>query len=125
WAPNVDDFLTLLVAWFLMSFFCLGVGLIVAGLTEISDIIERFVPPLMYLALPLSGAFTMVAWLPEKAQDILLYSPMVHATEMFRAGYFGPSVPTHWDIQYLLTCGLIANVIGILILEKARDHVET
>lgn len=121
----IDDYLTLLGGWFLMSFFCVGIGLIVAGMTEMSDVAERFVPPLLYLALPLSGAFTMVAWLPRGVQDFLLYVPMVHATEMFRAGYYGEAVPTHWDAGYLFYCGLVANVVGLVIFSKAMHQVET
>lgn len=120
----VEDFLILILAWFLTSFFYAGVGLIVSGITEISEVAERFIQPIMYLTIPISGAFTLVSWMPRSFQDFLLYIPMVHGTEMFRSGYYGEAVPTQWDPWYLLICGLLANVIGLILFSRAMLHLE-
>lgn len=120
----VDDYLLLLGGWFLLSFFGFGFGLIVASLTELSETLERFVQPVMYLTIPLTGAFYMVSWLPRSLQEFVLLSPLVHASEMIRAGYFGPSVPTHWSVFYLLACGLAANAIGLAMVGKASKNIE-
>lgn len=120
----IDDYLTLLGAWFLSCFFINGLATILACLSELSDTMERFIQPLMYLAIPLTGSFYMVAWLPQSAQRLILYSPMVHGTEMLRAGYFGASVPTHWDAGYLLLCGLGLNAIALPLVQMVQDRVE-
>lgn len=120
----IDDYLTLLMAWFLMCFLTFGVALIVACVTELSDTMERFVQPVMYLLLPLTGAFYMVSWLPDAAKEVVLLSPMVHANEMFRAGFFGNSVRTYWDAGYLALWGLGLNAIGWSLVRKAQDSIE-
>ena len=42
----------------------------------------------------------MVDWLPHYAQKLLLLNPSVHCFEMFRAGFFGAEVTTHYDPAY-------------------------
>src|SRR5258706_169269 len=86
----IHDPLLLFGAWFLVAWFSFGVGLILAGLTEISDAFERFVHPIMYITIPITGTFYMVYWLPEKVRHLALWSPLVHGSEMFRAGLFSP-----------------------------------
>lgn len=125
YAEPIHDHLIFMGAWFLMSFFTFGLGLIVASLTELSDTIERLVQPVMYLTIPISGAFYLVAWLPKAAQDIVLLSPMVHASEMLRAGYFGPQIPTYWDAGYLFLCGLLSNAVGFAMVVRATRNIET
>lgn len=120
----IDDYLVFLGAWFLFSFFTFGVALIVASLSELSETVERFVNPIMYLLLPASGAFFMLAWLPRDVRDILELVPMVNATEMFRGGYLGGLVPTYWDAGYLFFCGLVANVAGLAMVGKAVTRLE-
>jgi capsular polysaccharide transport system permease protein len=120
----VHDYLIMLTAWFLMFAFTFGVGLIIASLTEISETLERFVQPVMYLLLPLTGCFYMVAWLPDTAQKVVLWSPLVHASEMFRGGYFGATVPTTWDASYLAVWAVVVNAVGLAMIRKAQNHIE-
>ncbi|WP_104666269.1 ABC transporter permease [Ensifer adhaerens] len=120
----IDDYLVLLTAWFLMCALTFGVALTISCLTELSDTLERFVQPIMYLLLPLTGAFYMVSWLPETARHIVLLSPMVHANEMFRGGFFGAEVPTYWDVSYLALWALATNAVGWSLVRKAQDHIE-
>ena len=120
----VDDYLVLLGAWTLMCFLSFGVGLIITAIAHFSDAFERVVQPVMYLILPLTGVFYMVYWLPPAAREVVLYSPLVNATEMFRAGYFGADVPTYWNVGYILVWAIAANAIGWVLLLKAQRHIE-
>lgn len=120
----IYDYLTLLTAWFLLCFFVNGFATIVACLSELSDTVERFVQPLMYITIPLTGSFYMVSWMPRAAQELLLYSPLVHANEMLRAGYFGPGVTTYWDLSYLFLCGLGLNAIALPLVKSVQKRVE-
>lgn len=120
----IEDYLVLLTAWFLMCFLTFGVSLIIACLTELSDTLERFVQPVMYLILPLTGAFYMVSWLPDPAKEVVLLSPLVHANEMFRAGFFGSSVRTYWDAGYIALWGLAVNTVGWSLVRKAQNAIE-
>jgi capsular polysaccharide transport system permease protein len=103
--------------------FSVGCGLTLAGLSQRYEVIERFAQVFTYLSIPFSGAFSMVDWVPPKFQNILLYSPSVHAFELIRAGQFGPSVRTHYDIVYVSwTCALLI-LIGLSLTLRSRRYI--
>jgi len=120
----VDDYLVLLGAWSLMCFFSFGAAMLIVAIAHFSDVFERMVQPIMYLILPLTGVFYMVYWLPPFARKAVLYSPLVHAMEMFRAGYFGKAVPTFWSLSYLLVWSIVINALGLVLVLKAQRHIE-
>lgn len=121
--PMADPLL-LFGAWFFMSWYSFGFGLILAGLTEIYEALERFVPPLMYITLPITGAFYMVTWLPETAQKLVTWSALVHIFEMFRAGLFGSKVVATFDVGYIVINCLLVTAIGLPLVRKAQNHVK-
>jgi capsular polysaccharide transport system permease protein len=107
----------------LQTLFSLGTALVCAGLSEMSDTVERLVPAVAYLSIPFSGAFTMVDWLPSGFREVVMYSPSVNAVEVFRAGAFGPSLPTHYDIQYTVITCLVLILLGATITKLSRRHI--
>jgi len=117
----IDDVLILIGAWCLMAWFSFAVGLILACLSEIWEIVERFVQPVMYLMLPISGAFFMVDWLPLGLRHIAEYSPLIVPYEMFRGGLFGDEViNTYWNAWYLAGWCLLLTTIGLALVPRAR-----
>lgn len=120
----VEDYLVLLGGWTLMCFLSFGVALIIAGITHLSEPVERFIQPVMYLILPLTGVFYMAYWLPPAAREVVLYSPLVQACEMYRAGFFGHTIPTFWNPWYVLLWGIVANALGWILIVKAQQHIE-
>lgn len=114
----------MLLAWAMTGWFYAGQGMIIAALTEYWEPAERFIPPLNYLALPISGVFFMVDWLPSYAQKLLLLNPAVHCFEMFRAGLFGESVATYYDGYYLAAWSLGLSVVGMAAIYRVRDHIQ-
>ncbi|KQX44813.1 MULTISPECIES: ABC transporter permease [unclassified Ensifer] len=121
----IYDFTIVLGAWILLCFWCNGFAAILACLAELSDAVERFVGPVMYLAIPLTGSFYMIGWLPLNAQQLLLYSPFVHGNEMLRAGYFGPGIRTYWDAEYLFLTGLALNAIALPLIGVVQKRIES
>ncbi|WP_137129509.1 ABC transporter permease [Rhizobium sp. FY34] len=121
---TLEDPLLVISAWLLLTWFSFGFSLIIAGITEIVEPLGHFVPPLLYLTLPITGAFYMVNWLPESVQDLLWWSPLVQFFEMFRAGMFGSHVPTEWSVPYLVIWGLLLTSVGLPLVEKAQKHVK-
>jgi capsular polysaccharide transport system permease protein len=104
---------------------CHGAALIILSLTVLGEQnVERIVHPYTYLSIPMSGAFVMVWWLPYELHWWATIYPTVHSFEMTRAGYFGPVVPYHYDVPYLLASIVILNVLGLLALRVARPHLE-
>jgi capsular polysaccharide transport system permease protein len=119
----IDDYLTLIGAWMLMAWLSFSVALILAGITEISEAAERFIQPILYLTLPLSGTFYMVEWLPRQYRDLAEYSPLINANEMFRGGLLGDSVTTYWSAWYLTLWCIGLTALGLVIVMRARRMV--
>ena len=109
---------------FYQALFCLACALILAPLSEMGDVLDKFVGAVMYLSLPFSGAFTMVDWVPKGLQTVLLWSPSVHSLEIIRKGQFGSSVHAHYDQVYLCaSCGVMI-LIGLSLTLRSRKHIQ-
>ena len=103
--------------------FCYASALLIASLSEYSDLIEKFISVVMYLSIPLSGVFVMVDWLPANAQRIISWSPSVQNLEMIRAGQFGPAVHPHYDLLYDTRATVLMLLVGISITLRIRRHL--
>lgn len=117
------DPLQVIIAWILLGWFVINAGLIAVYLDERSEIFERVWHVAMYLTLPFTGAFSMVNWLPESAQTILLYSPMVNAVEMLREGYFGSSIHAQYSIGYLVGCNILLTATALLLIKRVNKII--
>lgn len=114
----------LLLGWFMMGWLAIACGLILAVVTELSETSERFVQPIQYLSIPISGAFAMVDWLPHWAQSAILLNPMVHCYEVFREGYFGSAMTAHYSLPYFSACAFVLTFVGILGVRWVRSRVQ-
>ena len=103
--------------------FCLASALLVAALSEMSDLVEKSVQVFAYLAIPFSGAFTMADWLPPKFRWFLLWSPSVNNLEMIRGGQFGHSVRPHFNIPYDLSATALMILLGLFLTLGIRRHI--
>jgi ABC-type polysaccharide/polyol phosphate export permease len=117
------DPLQAVIAWVLLIWFAIAAGMIAAYAGETSEIFDRVWHVMMYLTLPFTGAFSMVSWLPPAVQEILLWSPMVHAVEMLREGYFGVSVNAIYSVFYLISCNLVLTLVGLVLIRKIRRNL--
>jgi capsular polysaccharide transport system permease protein len=119
----IRDPLILFGAWALHTWFSFAFGMIITGWSEMSEPVERFVAPVMYITLPITGAFYMLFWLPESAREVLAWSPLLNAQEMFRCGLFPADFPTYWNAWYLVGWCIILTAIGLPLIHKAQKHV--
>ena len=122
--PEIHDPLLLIGGWAILTWLGFGFGLVLAGLSEYSEAVGRFVGPVMYVSIPVTGAFYMLSWLPDKAQNILSWSPLVHPFEIFRAGLFGPDVHAKFSFPYMIVVCTIMTTIGLALVRAAQKHVE-
>jgi capsular polysaccharide transport system permease protein len=118
------DTLRVLQAWLLLSWFGTGLALTIGGATAYSDTVEKLWHPISYILFPLSGAATMVDWLPKNLQDAILLLPMVHGVEMLRDGFFGSAVRTHYDVAYMSLSCLVLSLVGLMLVAGAGRRVE-
>lgn len=118
------DLLLFYSGWLLLAWMGMGFALIMAGLAMRYEVMERVVPILSYLLIPLSGVFLMVQWLPPAYREAYLYVPFPHAVEMLRAGVFGEFTPTHYNPPYALAWAAVFNILGMSLIYGARDRVD-
>ncbi|CAL1693012.1 Polysialic acid transport protein KpsM [Brevundimonas subvibrioides] len=118
------DLLLLYSGWFLLGWVGMGTGLSMAGLAMRFDVIERVVPIVTYLLIPLSGAFVMVEWIPYNYRELYLLIPFAHGIEMIRSSVFGEFTPTHYHASYALAVGTALNILGLLLISISKNRVE-
>lgn len=109
--------------WLLYCLFTFSICLILAPLSEMSDVLEKIVPVVTYIAIPFSGTFNMVSWLTPAAQNAVLYSPFVNAMELLRYGIFGPGIDAQWDITVPLAASLVLTLIGLSMCRRIRREL--
>ncbi|MFV2030297.1 ABC transporter permease [Neisseria sp. S1] len=124
WIEIPQDIFYMLLAWLLMAMFAAGLGFVICSIAFKFEAFGKIWSTFSFVMLPLSGAFFFVHTLPVKAHEYILHVPMVHGTEMFRAGYFGTSVITYENPWYLLLCNLILLLLGLAMISKFSKGVE-
>lgn len=123
-APPIRDPLILISAWLLCAWYSWSFGAILGAISEVSEAAEHLIHPLMYITLPITGAFYMVSWLPPIAQKIVLYAPLVNCMEMFRSGLFPADVKTSWDAGYVIIWAFAQTAIALPLLESSRRRAQ-
>jgi len=118
------DVLSVYGGWMLLAWMSIGVALIFSSLAIEHEVMERIVPVIMYLMIPLSGAFVMAAWLPDAYRSAYLLVPFPNAVEMIRAGVFGEFVPTYYNFGYAAAWAAGLTLVGLLNISRARRRLE-
>ncbi|KAF0137736.1 MAG: CtrC-like capsule polysaccharide ABC exporter permease protein [Xanthobacteraceae bacterium] len=119
----VQDISLAVAGWLMMGWLAFGVAALTVVLTELYEVAERFVQPFQYLQLPISGTFFLIDWLPYDAQQLIWYNPTVHTYEMFRGGFFGPSIVTHYSVPYVATWAFVLSSIGLWVIGNMRSRI--
>lgn len=118
--PVPDNIGTLIAGWVLYSIFCLSLCLVVTPLSEMSDVIEKLVPVLTYIMIPVSGLPYMVSWMTPGVRAVLLWSPFVNAMEMMREGIWGNKVTAYYNIWIPIVYAMILGLIGLALCRHVR-----
>lgn len=122
--PLPSDVFYMLLAWILMAFFAVGLGLVVCAISYYFEVFGKLWRSFSIVLMPLSGAFFFVHNLPTIAQKYALYIPMIHGSEMFRHGYFGSTVTTYESPWFIVVCDLVLIFMGLLLVDKFSKGVE-
>lgn len=121
--PFPADFGALVMGWTLYALFTLSLCLVLAPLSEMSEVIEKFIPVTLYIMIPFSGVFTMVSWMTPSVQKVLLYSPFVSPMELMRHGIFGERVNAIYDLSVPVLVTLFLSVIGLALCRRVRRQL--
>ncbi|RQW43248.1 ABC transporter permease [Novosphingobium sp. LASN5T] len=118
--PIPSDIGMFLAGWILYCFFTLSICLIIAPLSEMSEVLEKFIPVTTYIMIPFSGTFNSASWLTPSVRDYLLWSPFVNAMELMRGGIWGEKVVPYYNVWNPIICSAIAALIGLALCRRVR-----
>ncbi|HQS95133.1 MAG: capsule biosynthesis protein [Novosphingobium sp. 17-62-19] len=121
--PIPSDIRLFLAGWVLYALFCLSICLVLSPLSEVSEVMEKFIPVTTYIVLPFSGAFNMLSWLTPSMREFLLYSPFVNGMEMMRKGIWGEKVTAYYDVWNPLICSAVLIAIGLPLCRRVRRRL--
>ncbi len=121
--PFPADVGALIGGWFLFCLFTFSLCLILAPLSEMSDVLEKFVPVTAYIIVPFAGTFNMMSWLTPEAQSVVYYSPFVHGMELIRHGVFGERIDAQWNVAVPLAASLACMLIGLAMCRRVRREL--
>jgi capsular polysaccharide transport system permease protein len=118
--PVPADIGTLIVGWAVYALFCFSLCLIITPLSEMSEVIEKLVPVITYITIPISGLPYMVSWLTPEVRDVLLWSPFVNGMEMMREGIWGDKVTAQYNIWNPIVFSMILILLGLALCRHVR-----
>ncbi len=118
--PIPDNIGLLVAGWFLYALFCFSLCLVIAPLSEMSDVLEKFVSVTTYIMIPFSGLFYMVSWTTPDVRAYLLWSPFVNAMEMMRKGIWGEDLTAYYSIWNPIGFSIVLCAIGLAMCRKVR-----
>lgn len=118
--PIPADIGLFIAGWCLYALFSFSLCLIIAPLSEISEILEKFVPVTTYVMIPFSGLFYMASWMKPSIREFILYSPFVNSMEMMRKGIWGDEVTAHYNPWNPIACSIVAAAIGLALCRRVR-----
>lgn len=113
----------LIGGWVLYCMWVFSLCLVLAPLSELSDIFEKLMPVTVYISIPFSGTFTMVSWLAPNFRPYMLLSPFVSPMELIRYGVFGDKVDALWDITVPISATMVLTVIGLSLCRRVRQRL--
>ncbi|NKJ40943.1 ABC transporter permease [Novosphingobium sp. SG720] len=113
----------MIAGWLVYSIFCFSLCLVIAPLSEKSEVLEKCIPVVTYIMIPFSGAFSMVSWLMPNLRGYMLLSPFVHGMEMIRGGIWGNKVTVYYDALYPLGVSLVLAAMGLTMCRRIRREL--
>lgn len=121
--PIPADVGLFLAGWFVYALFSFSLCLIIAPLSEMSEVLEKFIPVTTYVMIPFSGLFTMLSWVTPNMRGYLLYSPFVNGMEMMRGGIWGDKLTVYYDVWNPLILSAIFSLIGLSMCRRLRKSL--
>jgi len=115
--------LDLLIGIMLMFWFSFAVSLLICAWTHDNRLVARFVHPITYVLMPLSGAFYQLEWIPEPYRTWLTWFPLTTIFELLRYGQFRAARDTYVDIPYIVGWCLLLTYAGLVSIRATRRHI--
>ncbi len=111
---------TMFIGFAGLGLLALGVGLNIAVLQRRFTMVNYVYNMIMAPSFFLSGVFFSIESVPPKFRDVLVWNPILHGIETYRAGFYAVYPDTYVSLSYLCLFGLIALFIGMVQLKLSR-----
>lgn len=121
-APPAQPLLVL-AAILLVVWFSFAVSMSICAATYVNKAVAKFVHPIMYILMPISGAFFLLDWIPDPYRSWLAWSPLAQIFEMLHTGQFRSVESRHFDPVYIVGWCFALTVIGLFSIRIVRRHV--
>lgn len=118
------NLLVMALGYILVIWFSFGFVMIMAGLAELSEAIEKTSHIILYLMLPFSGIFIPTFVVPEPYRHYLLYFPLIDAIDYFHHGYFGAGIPSYYHMTYTIASLIFMTLFGLGISGVAIKRIK-
>ncbi len=121
---TMSDPMLIVIGFGLASGLGAGLGLVFMGLGQLSNVADRTRGPLMRPFFWVSGLFFTAHSLPEKYRELVLYNPVIHITELVRAGWYPNYQDQYFDVPYVLVWILGLLFVGLVLETITRRKIE-
>ena len=122
-AAMPDDLWTPSTALLITAMFGCGFGFLNAVLTVLCRSWDKIWPQITRLLYFFSGIFYVPGMMPDWARDALVWNPLVHAIDWFRAGFYAAYQP-HWlDRSYLVILAILLLLAGFAVERGLRARL--
>ena len=109
--------------WFLAGMLGTVFGLVFCALAEYSAAVDRARGPLIRPMFWISGVFFTASQVPESLRETALINPVLHCTELFRAGFFASHEATHASVGYVLVWIILVGFVGLSLERNVRRRI--
>ncbi|WP_062118206.1 ABC transporter permease [Sphingobium sp. MI1205] len=115
--------LYLMTGAFMITWWSFALSLIVASVTYGSHTLGRFVHPISYFAVPLSGAFWTMSLIPGNFRSAMEWNPMVGMFETARYGQFEWADDKYMHLGYQVTVCACLTLVGLVFIRKLQRRI--
>ncbi|MDF0490484.1 ABC transporter permease [Sphingomonas sp. H39-1-10] len=115
--------LRLMAAIMLLGWLSFGLAMCIATGVHFSKAFSKFVHPVTYIIMPLSGTFFLLEWIPEPYRSWLGWSPINQIFEMVHSGVFESYDSPYFNPLYIVGWCMALTLLGLLLLRVLRRHI--
>lgn len=112
------DWGDILLAMGLAAALALGVGLLNCYLFERFDVWSQIWAIATAPLLLISGVLILHESLPQEAQQVLWWNPLIHVTGLMRSGFYSTYEAAYVSVPYVAAWALVPMVAGLLLLRR-------
>lgn len=123
WADVPARPLRLMSGILLLTWFSFAISMGIATGAHFSKAFTKFVHPATYIAMPLSGAFFLLIWIPMPYRSWLAWSPLNQIFEMVHSGVFESYDSPYFNPIYIIGWCMTLTMLGLFLLRILRRHV--